>query len=86
MAIVILFFLLSLSASIISHDTSDVGSKRTNESLLISLSALKLATDDFSEANKLGEGGFGSVYKVPHLLLINFLFYIFVFMTASKVV
>lgn len=25
---------------------------------------LKNATDDFSPANKIGEGGFGSVYKV----------------------
>lgn len=25
---------------------------------------IRIATDDFSEANKLGQGGFGSVYKV----------------------
>ncbi|ONK65446.1 uncharacterized protein A4U43_C07F37200 [Asparagus officinalis] len=30
---------------------------------LLDLSTLKVATDNFSEANKLGEGGFGSVYK-----------------------
>lgn len=29
-----------------------------------SFSSLKTATDDFSDANKLGEGGFGPVYKV----------------------
>jgi hypothetical protein len=34
------------------------------ESLLIDLSTLRLATDNFSEKNKLGEGGFGEVYKV----------------------
>lgn len=34
------------------------------ESLLFDLSTLKIATNDFSEDNKLGEGGFGAVYKV----------------------
>lgn len=34
------------------------------DSFFFDLAALKEATDDFSEANKLGEGGFGPVYKV----------------------
>ena len=34
------------------------------ESLLLDLSVLRVATIDFSEENKLGEGGFGAVYKV----------------------
>ena len=29
-----------------------------------SLDSILSATDDFSEANKLGQGGFGPVYKV----------------------
>ncbi|XP_020589877.1 cysteine-rich receptor-like protein kinase 6 [Phalaenopsis equestris] len=33
------------------------------ESILFDLSTLKVATMNFSERNKLGEGGFGSVYK-----------------------
>ncbi|XP_072951390.1 cysteine-rich receptor-like protein kinase 6 isoform X2 [Typha angustifolia] len=33
------------------------------ESLLLDLSTLRAATDDFAEVNKLGEGGFGAVYK-----------------------
>ncbi|KAI0497854.1 hypothetical protein KFK09_021092 [Dendrobium nobile] len=33
------------------------------ESILFDLSTLKVATANFSELNKLGEGGFGSVYK-----------------------
>jgi hypothetical protein len=32
--------------------------------MLIDISTLRAATVDFSEINKLGEGGFGSVYKV----------------------
>ncbi|URE27549.1 Cysteine-rich receptor-like protein kinase [Musa troglodytarum] len=33
------------------------------ESLLFQISALRIATANFSEENKLGEGGFGAVYK-----------------------
>ncbi|KAH7675708.1 Non-specific serine/threonine protein kinase protein [Dioscorea alata] len=36
---------------------------RSTESLLIDLATLRSATDNFSETNKLGEGGFGPVYK-----------------------
>lgn len=32
--------------------------------MLFDFSQIKEATRDFAEANKLGEGGFGSVYKV----------------------
>ncbi|CAA6656543.1 unnamed protein product [Spirodela intermedia] len=35
----------------------------TAESLLFDFRTLKIATRNFSEANKLGEGGFGPVYK-----------------------
>ncbi|KAM3365587.1 hypothetical protein ACQJBY_015351 [Aegilops geniculata] len=33
------------------------------DSLLLDLSKLRAATDNFAESNKLGEGGFGAVYK-----------------------
>ncbi|KAK9082682.1 hypothetical protein Scep_029153 [Stephania cephalantha] len=33
------------------------------ESLQFELDMIKVATGDFSSANKLGEGGFGAVYK-----------------------
>nr|XP_029122661.1 cysteine-rich receptor-like protein kinase 10 isoform X2 [Elaeis guineensis] len=36
---------------------------RSSESLLFDLGALRAATNNFSNANKLGEGGFGPVYK-----------------------
>ncbi|MCI42808.1 cysteine-rich receptor-like protein kinase, partial [Trifolium medium] len=35
----------------------------TVESLRFDLSTLEEATNKFSDANKLGEGGFGEVYK-----------------------
>uniref|UniRef100_A0A453BCV7 Protein kinase domain-containing protein n=1 Tax=Aegilops tauschii subsp. strangulata TaxID=200361 RepID=A0A453BCV7_AEGTS len=33
------------------------------DSMLIDISTLRAATGDFAETNKLGEGGFGAVYK-----------------------
>ncbi|KAJ0439124.1 putative protein kinase RLK-Pelle-DLSV family [Helianthus annuus] len=41
-------------------ETMDIG---VAEPLQYSFSAIKAATDDFSEDNKLGRGGFGAVYK-----------------------
>ncbi|KMZ63185.1 hypothetical protein ZOSMA_41G00280 [Zostera marina] len=43
--------------------TSDSMEILDNESRIFDLVTIKLVTDNFSEANKLGEGGFGSVYK-----------------------
>ena len=38
------------------------------EALKFKFSTIKVATNNFSNANKLGEGGFGSVYKVIQIL------------------
>ncbi|CAL8164020.1 unnamed protein product [Prunus armeniaca] len=43
-----------------SDDTDEI---RSAESLQFDLATIRVSTDDFSEANKLGEGGFGSVYR-----------------------
>jgi hypothetical protein len=43
------------------------------ESLRFDLSTLEEATNKFSEANKLGEGGFGEVYKVYGVNILLFL-------------
>ncbi|KAM1033409.1 hypothetical protein FF1_036897 [Malus domestica] len=42
------------------EDMDKIGSA---ESLQFNFDTIRIATDDFSEANKLGQGGFGSVYK-----------------------
>lgn len=34
------------------------------ESLQFNLNTIQVATSNFSDSNKLGEGGFGSVYQV----------------------
>lgn len=34
------------------------------ESLQFDFNTIRVATDNFSDANKLGQGGFGAVYKV----------------------
>lgn len=36
----------------------------SDELLFMTLAVIKAATDDFSDTNKLGQGGFGAVYKV----------------------
>ncbi len=37
---------------------------RSVESLQFDFGTIRVATDNFSEENKLGQGGFGAVYKV----------------------
>jgi hypothetical protein len=40
------------------------------ESLQFNLNTIGVATDNFSETNKLGHGGFGIVYRVSNTPLI----------------
>ena len=43
----------------------------TSEELpFVDVATIKIATDDFSDSNKLGQGGFGTVYKVMLLTII----------------
>lgn len=43
---------------------NNVNQVKLEEQLLISLERLVTATNNFHDANKLGQGGFGSVYRV----------------------
>jgi hypothetical protein len=38
------------------------------DSLLLDISTIRAATNNFAEGNRLGEGGFGAVYKVDPLV------------------
>lgn len=53
-------------------DSENLDSNDPNPKAL-SLSTIKVATNDFSSANKLGEGGFGPVYKVMPRLFFFFI-------------
>ncbi|KAJ4975940.1 hypothetical protein NE237_001046 [Protea cynaroides] len=47
-------------------DQSDITNQSditSADSLLFNFDTIRIATDDFSDKNKLGEGGFGAVYK-----------------------
>lgn len=50
------------------------GNRRDFDLPMFQLSTIVEATNNFSVDRKLGEGGFGSVYKVTDLCHINFSF------------
>ena len=50
-----------------SQSISPGGEKNDPELPVFSLKSILAATNNFSEVNKLGEGGFGPVYKVEFL-------------------
>ncbi|KAI3682680.1 hypothetical protein L1987_82838 [Smallanthus sonchifolius] len=60
-ACICIFIVLKRKKNRVKKDnTVDIS---TIESLQCNFETIKAATNDFSESNKLGEGGFGSVYK-----------------------
>uniref|UniRef100_A0A2N9IAJ3 Receptor-like serine/threonine-protein kinase n=1 Tax=Fagus sylvatica TaxID=28930 RepID=A0A2N9IAJ3_FAGSY len=55
--------LLQLSTNDDATNVIELSRKKDHELPLLSFSCIAAATDNFSAANKLGEGGFGPVYK-----------------------
>jgi hypothetical protein len=53
-----------LNNALTSCSGEAVDSISSVESLQLDFGTIKIATDNFSDANKLGQGGFGAVYKV----------------------
>ncbi len=65
-------------------DPTDPADIESIDSLILSISTLRVATNNFDDSNKLGEGGFGAVYKVL-IIPFHFSFYIQYFtVSASK--
>ena len=58
-----------------SESTFAEGNKVSSEELpwMMDLSVIRAATDNFSVSNKLGQGGFGSVYKVSNTSALFFM-------------
>lgn len=44
----------------------DLDREKNSDLVFFDLSDIAAATQNFSDENKLGQGGFGSVYKVPY--------------------
>ena len=51
-----------------STDLQEFDTTKNSDLPFFELSSIVAAIDNFSDANKLGQGGFGSVYKVAILL------------------
>ena len=62
--------MLVLNNALTSCSGESADEIRSVESLQLGFGTIKVATDDFSDANKLGQGGFGVVYKVNLTLSI----------------
>lgn len=56
-------YTLTCSSGSEVDDTADL------ETLVFDISTIRNATDDFSDENHIGQGGFGAVYKVSEEFL-----------------
>ncbi|XP_027364918.1 putative receptor-like protein kinase At4g00960 isoform X1 [Abrus precatorius] len=48
---------------VFANENEDEDEIKTRESLQFHFDTIRVATDDFSDSNKLGQGGFGAVYR-----------------------
>jgi hypothetical protein len=57
------------------------------ESLQFNFDTIRVATSNFSEANKLGHGGFGDVYEVSNIIDLDshqILYYYSIYYTQAR--
>ncbi|KAI3862904.1 hypothetical protein MKX03_014860 [Papaver bracteatum] len=68
------FYCLRRRKSVVSNKSDIQGASRepmeNQDSLQFDLVTIRDATSEFSDANKLGEGGFGAVYKLSSLIIL----------------
>jgi hypothetical protein len=62
--------LASFSAYCIMIDSINPEDIRSIDSLMVDLPTLRATTENFDEGKKLGEGGFGAVYKVLTIFIL----------------
>lgn len=62
---------------VLNSNESNIEQSNPSDSLQYSLDTIKFATRNFSMDNKLGEGGFGAVYKVLYPEFFNTNFHLF---------
>ncbi|KAI4295819.1 hypothetical protein L6164_035822 [Bauhinia variegata] len=60
---IFIYFRMRKQKKTIDSDTEDDDKIKTIKSLQLDFETIKVATNNFSDANKLGQGGFGPVYK-----------------------
>ena len=58
----------------ISHKNINGDDSTDQEFPYIDLASIKISTNNSSDSNKLGEGGFGPVYKVINKVFLYYLF------------
>ncbi|KAI3959521.1 hypothetical protein MKX01_025037, partial [Papaver californicum] len=62
--IIILYFcMIKRRKKVLERKIEDINEIQSDESLQFNFSTISAATQNFSDANKLGRGGFGTVYK-----------------------
>ncbi|KAF7811119.1 putative receptor-like protein kinase [Senna tora] len=68
--LICIYFVVKKGKKTIESEAENDDEIKPTETLHFDFETIRLATDDFSDANKLGEGGFGPVYKYPGKMLV----------------